>query len=287
MGEAMRVQVVHSGNAWILRRLARYLVDGLPYVQGATWRPSAVKHYDITYYVNFQLYRRPRAPLRRKLLWRPARSRFVGAFFPHREAEDREADVREADANEFDQIARRMDFCVAPSARYADYIREHCNPNAHLIHHGIELERFVPKLRLGFIGRRYGTGRKGDELLKAVSELPYVELLCTDGKLSDAEIPAFYQQIDYVLITSSIEGGPLCFQEGLLSGKEIISTDVGMVSEFRGSPGVHIYQNRTELIRLLEQKLEARLALRRVVQPFSVQHWVEAHDKLFRSVLSK
>jgi glycosyltransferase involved in cell wall biosynthesis len=272
----MRVQVVHSGNAWILRRLARYLVDGLPYVQGAPWRPSAVSHFDITYYVNFQLYRRPKAPLRRRLLWRRPRSRLVGAFFPHREAGDAE----------FDETARRVDFCVAPSARYADYIREHCNPNAHLIHHGIPLERFTPKLRLGFVGRRYATGRKGDELLRAVGALPYVELICTDGKLSDAEIPAFYQQIDYVLITSSIEGGPLCFQEGLLSGKPIISTDVGMVSEFAGAPGVFIYRDQAELFRLLEQKLEERLALRRLVEAFSVERWVDAHDKLFRSVLN-
>jgi glycosyltransferase involved in cell wall biosynthesis len=274
----MRVQVVHSGNAWILRRLAGYLIDGLPYVQGAAWRPSAVSHFDITYYVNFQLYRRPKAPLRRRVLWRPPRTRFVGAFFPHREPDDHA---------EFDAIARRVDFCVAPSARYADYIREHCNPNAHLIHHGIPLDRFTPKLRLGFIGRRYATGRKGDELLRAVSALPYVELICTDGKLSDDEIPAFYQQIDYVLITSSIEGGPLCFQEGLLSGKEIISTDVGMVSEFRDKEGVHIYRDQNELFGLLEQKLEQRLRLRAHVQAFSVQHWIDAHDKLFRSVLNK
>jgi len=271
----MRVQVVHSGNAWILRRLAGYLVDGLPYVHGSPWRPSAVRSFDLTYFVNFQLCRRPRAPLRRKLLWRRPRSRLSGAFFPHREPDD----------PEFDSIARRMDFCVAPSARYADYIRERLNPNAHLIYHGIELERFTPKLRLGFVGRRYATGRKGDELLRAVSELPYVELLCTDGKLSDAEIPGFYQQIDYVLITSSIEGGPLCFQEGLLSGKEIISTDVGMVPEFRGAPGVHIYRDQNELFSLLRRKLDERMQLRASVQRFSVQYWVEEHDKLFRRLL--
>jgi glycosyltransferase involved in cell wall biosynthesis len=273
----MRVQVVHSGNAWILRRLARYLVDGLPYVHGAPWRPSAVRVYDLTYYLNFQLYRRPRAPLRRKLLWRHPRSRLVGAFFPHREDDDAD----------FDAIARRVDFCVSPSARYADYIREHCNPNAHLIYHGVPTDRFTPKLRLGFVGRRYATGRKGDELLQAVSELPYVELVSTEGKLKDEQIPAFYQGVDFVLITSSIEGGPLCFQEGLLAGKEIISTDVGMVSEFRNAPGVHVYRDRADLFTLLEQKLEERLKLRAAVQPFSVQYWVDAHDKLFRSVLGQ
>jgi glycosyltransferase involved in cell wall biosynthesis len=272
-GPRMRVQVVHSGNAWILRRLARYLVDGLPYVHGAAWRASAFESFDITYFVNFQLLMRPRAPWNRRLLWRRPNSRFVGALFPHREDDS------------FDRIAKQVDFCVAPSARYADYLREHCNPNSHLIYHGIELDRFTPKLRLGFIGRRYPSGRKGEDLLNAVAALPYVQLMCTDGKLSDEEIPGFYHQIDYVLITSSIEGGPLCFQEGLASGKEIISTDVGMVSEFRDAPGVHVFKNRQELIALLERKLEERLKLRAHVQRFSVEYWVREHDKLFRSLM--
>lgn len=270
----MRVQVVHSGNAWILRRLARYLIDNLPYVHGAPWRPSAVREFDLTYYVNYQLCQRPRAPLRRALLWRKPRSRIVGALFPHREGQD------------FDDVARQLDFCVAPSARYADYLREHCNPNSHLIYHGIELDRFTPKLRLGFVGRRYKTGRKGDELLRAVAALPYVELRCTDGKLSDAEIPGFYQDIDYVLITSSIEGGPLCFQEGLASGKEILSTDVGMVSEFRDAPGVHIFSDQRELLALLERKLAERTRLRANVERFSVDYWVAEHDKLFRRLIT-
>jgi glycosyltransferase involved in cell wall biosynthesis len=269
----MRVQVVHSGNAWILRRLARYLVEHLPYVHGAAWRPSAVREFDLTYYVNYQLCRRPRRPLRRAVLWRRPRSRLTGALFPHREGPD------------FDEVARELDFCVAPCARYANYLREHCNPNSHLIYHGIELDRFTPKLRLGFIGRRYGTGRKGDALLRAVAELPYVELRCTDGKLADHEIPAFYQDIDYVLITSSVEGGPLCFQEGLASGKPILSTDVGMVSEFRDAPGVHVFADQRELLTLLEQKLAERTRLRGSVEQFSVDYWVREHDKLFRQLI--
>jgi glycosyltransferase involved in cell wall biosynthesis len=182
-------------------------------------------------------------------------------------------------------IPSRASSISAPSARYADYLREHCNPNSHLIYHGIELDRFTPKLRLGFVGRRYKSGRKGEELLRAVAELPYVELLCTDGKLSDAEIPGFYQRVDYVLITSSIEGGPLCFQEGLASGKEILSTDVGMVSEFRDAPGVHVFRDRQGLCNLLEQKLEERMRLRASVQEFSVEYWVREHDKLFRQLI--
>jgi glycosyltransferase involved in cell wall biosynthesis len=123
-------------------------------------------------------------------------------------------------------------------------------------------------------------------LLRSVAELPYVELLSTEGKLSDQEIPAFYQRIDFVLITSSIEGGPLCFQEGLASGKEIITTDVGMVSEFRDAPGVHVFRDQQELLRLLEAKLSERMRLRASVENFSIDYWVREHDKLFRSLIS-
>jgi glycosyltransferase involved in cell wall biosynthesis len=251
------------------------LVDGLDYVEGAPWRPSALRSFDLTYYVNYQLCRRPKRPLRRRLLFRAPRSRLVGAFFPHREDGDLE----------FDTIARKLDFCVAPCARYADYIREHCNPNAHLIYHGIDLQQFTPKLRLGFVGRRYKNGRKGDALLAAVAALPQVELKCSEGALSDAEIPAFYQSIDCVLITSSIEGGPLCFQEGLACGKEILSTDVGMVSEFRDAPGVHVFRDRDELLRLVGAKLQEKQRLRATIEPFSIDYWVREHDKLFRALL--
>src|SRR4029077_17357453 len=105
-------------------------------------------------------------------------------------------------------------------------------------------------------------------------------------KLSDAEVPAFYQNIDYVLITSSIEGGPLCFQEGLASGKPILSTDVGMVSEFRDAPGVDIFSDEKELLALLEAKLAERMRLGGNVERFSVDYWVTEHDKLFRRLIT-
>ena len=89
----MRVQVVHSGNAWILRRLARYLVDGcrtslarLAPVRDSRVRPDLLRELSAV--------PAPAAPLRRALLWRKPRSRCVGAFFPHREGTD------------FDEVAR-------------------------------------------------------------------------------------------------------------------------------------------------------------------------------------
>jgi len=269
----MRVQIVYSDNAWVLRRLARHLVEGLPYVQAAPWRPHARESFDLTYYVNYQLCRRPRHPWHRRMLWRKPKSRLVGAWFTHREGDL------------FDEVAREMNFCVCPSRVYADYIRERCNPHSHVIYHGIDIAQFQPKLRLGFVGRRYGTGRKGNDLLDYVASLPYVELTSTDGKLRDDQIPGFYQQIDYVLITSSAEGGPLCFQEGLASGKEILSTDVGMVSEFKNAPGVHVFNGRDELRALLERKLAERMRLRSTVQEFTIEHWVRAHDQLFRNLV--
>jgi hypothetical protein len=58
-----------------------------------------------------------------------------------------------------------------------------------------------------------------------------------------------------------------------------------MVSEFRDAPGVHIFHDRNELVRLLEAKYAERLRLRASVQPFSVDYWVREHDKLFRRLI--
>ena len=45
----MRVQVVHSGNAWILRRLAGYLIDNLPYVHGAPWSVGSQGYANVSH----------------------------------------------------------------------------------------------------------------------------------------------------------------------------------------------------------------------------------------------
>ena len=270
---AMRVQIVYPEDGWILEQLARQLIDGLPYATGSLMDPSRRGTWDITYYVPYLLYG-TKSRLN-KVLGKPKNSRLVGGWFTHR------GDER------FEQIAAKVDFCVSPCSMSRDFLYENVTRNAHIIRHGIDLEKFRPRLRLGFIGKLQARGRKGEDIMSEIAKLPFVEIISTGGKLSADEIPSIYHQIDYVLITSTVEGGPLCFQEGLASGKEIISTHVGMVADFADSPGVHIYGDIADLKRILHEKYEERLRLRQLVEEYSLRYWVDAHDRLFRSLLDQ
>jgi glycosyltransferase involved in cell wall biosynthesis len=114
-----------------------------------------------------------------------------------------------------------------------------------------------------------------------------VELRVTGGALSPDEIPAFYQSLDYVFIPAVTEGGPLCFQEGLASGKEIVSTDVGMVHDFIGSDGIHIFdrENPQSLVNLLSDLYAKKVRLRSHIESYSISYFVESHLKIFHDRL--
>lgn len=87
---------------------------------------------------------------------------------------------------------------------------------------------------LGFVGRfsTYGF-RKGADLLQQVNDLDFVELAVTDGDVAQDALPAFYRSLDYILVTSRYEGGPMCLLEGLACGKKIICPlDIGFADMF-------------------------------------------------------
>jgi glycosyltransferase involved in cell wall biosynthesis len=270
----MKLQIVYSEDGWILTTLARYLIDNIDEAVGSVTTPDVSRSWDITYYVNYFLFKTDR--FKHLLPFRAAtrNSRFSGAWFTHK------------DKYRYESKARMLDFCVCPCTITAEYIRKY-NRRTSVVYHGIDTSRFVPKLRLGFIGKIRPDNRKGQDLFTTVQSLPFVELTTTGGKLAPEAIPAFYQNIDYVFIPSVTEGGPLCFQEGLASGKEIISTDVGMVHDFIGSEGVHIFdRNRPEnLINLLNVLFERKLRLRRLVEEYSIDYFVSGHLKVFKKLL--
>ncbi|HEX2956585.1 MAG TPA: glycosyltransferase, partial [Chitinispirillaceae bacterium] len=158
------------------------------------------------------------------------------------------------------------------------------NRKSYLVYHGIDLERFRPKLTLGFIGKINNNGRKGEDLFEILRNLPFVELKITNGTVPEEQMPHFYHAIDYVFIPSVVEGGPLCFQEGLVSGKEIISSDVGMVHDFKGFEGVHIFDrsNPQSLIGILENLFQKKMNLRRHIEAYSRQYFVQKHLEIFK-----
>jgi len=260
----MRVRIVHSHDDWILSKMGKYLVNGINY---ATGPEDDGKPYDIVYYTHYSMI---------YSMIKHSTPTIIGAFFTHEES------------TLFKDMARKVDFCVCMCERYKKILQT-VNHNVFVIPQPTDLERYKPKLILGFVGRFYKTKRKGKDLLDKITKLPFVEIKMTLGKIKEGEMNNFYNSLDYVLNTSKIEGGPMCLTEGLACGKEIIIPDVGMVDQFKNCKYVHIYdRNKPEtLVNLLKELYQKKLEIRKTVEKYSIKNFIDEHKKLFERLVNE
>jgi Glycosyl transferases group 1 len=261
--ERVLVQVVGPTDGWILERLARRLAAKLPYAEFVPWKPRRDAGAGIAYYVNYALYEAPSGLID------------VG-FFTHCE-----------DEKQFLERARAVDFCVSMSRQYADWLRGQGVQAVAHIPMGVDLLRYRPRLVLGVIGL-LDQPRKGRELVERIRELPFVNVLVTEGQIPDQELPELYQHLDYVLIPSTVEGGPMSLLEGLAMGKPVIAPEgVGMVPEFDDRQHVRRYKagDAEALVEVVTACYQEKLDCARLVQDRSWGRWAEAHHQLFTKLL--
>ena len=193
----------------------------------------------------------------------------------------------------FEEVARKSDVCITSSEKYAEQLRTDGAREVFTIPLGVDSEAFVPKVRIGVVGRTYHTGRKGESLLSRSLDLPFVEFVFTgEGWPSPAryygerDLVELYQSLNYLLIPSLIEGGPVPMLEALASGCPVIApTDIGMVSAF---PHIPFRRGDAEdLRRVVEGEIEKRLALRRTALPCDWRHFAQRHLELFAHLIDR
>jgi glycosyltransferase involved in cell wall biosynthesis len=264
----MKVNIVAPRDNWILKKVCKELCRRLDYsVLTKVSKNKNINEFDINYYINYSLFSQK------------SKNIDIGLFthVDHR---------LEYHYERFFNIARNVDFCICMSKKYEDILKENGIKNVTTINLGIDINFFKPKLILGFAGKLKSSGRKGNKLLRAVSKIDFVDLRITNGILPEEEIPNFYRQLDYVLIASKIEGGPMCLVEGLACGIPIIAPkDVGQVSDF--NYGIHHYENSNykSLKNVLNKLYEKKLRLRNEVKHLSWDNCAEKHDDLFKKLL--
>lgn len=261
--------IVISDDGWILETLARKVTERLPYVTyGLHPVPSAL----IQYYVTYGCRKARVSPIEI-------------ALFTHRE-EDLEAAAR------FNGIAREVDHSVSMSNATDKLIAALGVTSRSVIPPGVELDRYHPRLKIAVVGRTYHTGRKGEALVRAVMDVPDIEWHFTgDGwpgpalHVADADLPAFYRSMDYVLIPATNEGGPMCLLEALASGVQVIASPVGWVPEF---PHIPFARGDAASLRAVLMRLrDERMRLRGAVRDMTWDRWVGEHDALFRRLAEK
>lgn len=261
MKNNIKVQIVYPIDGWILQKFGEYLVNGIDFATGSPWESNDKIKWDLTYFMNYRLYK-------------SCNSLIIGGYFTHEENKH------------FKEIARKVDFTVCMCERYKEVLDTIRNNN-YVIYQPTDLERLKPFLKLGYSGILERSERKGKDLLKIVSKLQFVKLKITNGKLKEDQMVDFYNSLDYILITSKIEGGPMSLTEGLACGREIITSDVGMVPELKDCKYIHIYdrKNPQNLINLLEDLYKKKLEIRKNVEHFSIDTFVNNHRELFLKMI--
>jgi glycosyltransferase involved in cell wall biosynthesis len=258
-----QVHIKISDTNWILERMAREIAERLPYVTYDIYNNSSA---DIQYYMTYGCWEQKISPIEI-------------ACFTHKE-------IVPSAAEKFDHTARHMDFCVAQSLTTERILRANGVNAVETISPGVDLDKFFPKLKIGVVGRTYHTGRKGEALVVAVMDIPNIEWHFTGSGwpgppefIPDKDLPAFYRSLDYVLVPSLIEGGPMCVPEALACGCKVIASDVGWVSEF---PHIAFKKGDAEdLRRVLLSLLEEKMALNHAVESYTWEAFAQKHHQLF------
>ncbi len=259
------LQIVGPDDGWVLERLARRLVERISGAEFVAWEPQLRTETRIVYYVNYALFHRPSG-------------RIDVAFFTH-------LDERQG----FLERARAVDCCVCMAKTYADWLTERGVANVVHIPMGFDAEHYRPRLVLGVVGT-LDHPRKGRALVERLRELPFVEVRVTEGKVPEAELPAFYQGLDYVLIPGTVEGGPMSLLEGLGMGKPVIAPrGVGVVPEIGENEYVRLYPagDAEALVRLVTACYAEKCQPRRLVEERSWDRWAADHERLFRRLLGQ
>jgi len=109
-----------------------------------------------------------------------------------------------------------------------------------------------------------------------------------DGEETAQSYPVFYEGLDFLMIPSLWEGGPMALQEALACGVPVIAADVGFVPDFLRewdsgaaivAPGCTIFPagNHQAMASAIEGRVRDKLNLRRRVEELS---WRAYADKL-------
>lgn len=265
----MKVHILLTGTGWILEEFAKRLADALPYVSfGTSPDPAA----DIQYYITYAGLNKRVSPI--EMGW-----------FTHLEP-------REPLKSLFLKNCRRFDYCITQSQQYFEILEAHGANNLSIISPGVDLERFMPKLKIGVVGRTYETGRKGEDTIAQLMDLDFVEWKFTGngwpGKsvfIPDADLPDFYRSLDVLLITSAYEGGPMCAIEALACGIPVVSTSVGWMRELPHIP--FEYGNASQLKVIFKTLFAKKLNLRQAVLDRTWDTYIDHHDKLFTQAYNK
>ena len=257
------IVIVYPKDNWILQRLGDEIIKRHPDIKWFSHADPDIWHSgvldqpgQINYFINYAVMKRKTAGID------------VG-FFTHPEPD-----------GDFYQKAGIVDLAICMSEKYTLDLKSRGIPVVQIAP-GID-PAYTPKLRMAVVGSLAYGFRKGSDLLDAVEKLPYTDLVITNGSFKQEDLPDLYRSVDYTLITSRYEGGPLCLLESLACGKKVICPlDVGYAAEFKDYIITYRNGDINSLINVLTDLYQQKLALSRMVEKHTWKNWADAHAYIF------
>jgi hypothetical protein len=264
----------------IIPRMSRYLRDGLGWGLSDKPDPACDVLFLSAYFEASLLNPWPDVP--------------VMAYFTHREEEPK----GNAKARLFDAMAAKVDHRVATCQKYAQVLA--LQGSVTLARAPLERERFVPVPHpvpttptIGFSGYTYRNQRKGEDLVQALLGAPFAGKVnwTASGRgwpvptvrYTWADMPAFYQALDLLVVPSRVEGIPMPPLEALACGVPVVvPTDVGLLDELPDIPGIYRYERGDP--KSLTEAVQRALAelgqpdpeeLRGATEPYSIEAWCQ------------
>jgi glycosyltransferase involved in cell wall biosynthesis len=182
-------------------------------------------------------------------------------------------------------LAPQFDACIAMNEAMATAVRAAGGRAVRVIRPGTDLRKPVV---FGVVGRVYNNGRKGADLVRAVIGAGHRVVACGAVKsdlqcLTAGQWPcavthttdqraAFYKSIDYLLVPSIDEGGPMPVVDALAMGVPVIAPDVGWCWEF---PVIRYERGNTASLLAV---------MRGLTQTPTWAAWAKAHADVFASL---
>jgi len=270
----IKLRVVTEKEGWIMHRKGLEICKRLENSKINEDFPDANIHY----YINYGYFNK-----------RPL-SGVVVANFTHFDPN--------LHSEKWKQVAKEVDHCVAVSEEAASNLKRFgiSDQKISVIKVGADLS-FKPTMTLGLVGRIYPGGRKGEDLVKKIlsdkdlmSNLKIISMNSDWGvdvvKFEDTA--DFYRAIDYLLIPSLIEGGPVPFMEALACGTLSIAPPIGVIPEF---PHIEYRTGDFDSLKnaIIEAKnyyLEGKLRIANHMAPYNWNTWANQHISLFKKLLA-
>lgn len=286
MGLAVNVVCRNFNEDRVIPRFSKYLRDNLGWTLTARPDPKAEALYLSGYFESQLLKPWPDVP--------------IAAYFTHAETDPPD----NSKAKLFYGLAERLDLRIVTAAMYARKLQPY-GPTVQITP-PVERDKFTIRKRnfrgptvAGFSGFTYGNGRKGEKIARSLigSKLGKSIQWTASGRgwpvptriYSWPQMPAFYQSLDILVVTATVEGVPMPPLEALSCGVSVvIPRGVGLLDELPDTFGIHRYQrgDARDAERALAEAIATRPdvnreALRAVTELYTIEAWCHGHARAF------